>query len=189
MKPVNRSTLDPDFEAVRGMLQACIQCGTCTATCPNEFAMDTTPRRLWRLVLMDRRQAVFASRTFALCSSCYHCTLRCPRGLPLTEAMTALKRAAGRRNVRSFRAGNHFSRAFIHSVRRHGRVREMEFMAAYLAHMKSPLLPLRLAPLAMKLMGRGKVPFHWPRRAPGKLEAIFNAVDALEYPQKTGARP
>ena len=40
--------------AVREMVQACIQCGTCTGSCPNEFAMDVTPRRLWRLVLTGR---------------------------------------------------------------------------------------------------------------------------------------
>ena len=63
---------------VREMVQACIQCGTCTASCPNEFAMDLTPRRLWRMVLMDRTEAIFSSKTFILCSNCYTCTLRCP---------------------------------------------------------------------------------------------------------------
>jgi len=72
----------PDAESladVRRMLQACIQCGTCSASCPNEFAMDLTPRRLWRLVLMGQTETVLASRTFSLCSACYTCPLRCPR--------------------------------------------------------------------------------------------------------------
>jgi heterodisulfide reductase subunit C len=184
-----QAMVDPDLAEVRDMVQACIQCGTCTASCPNEFAMDATPRRLWRMVLMGRQKAVFASRTFSLCSSCYYCTLRCPRGLPLTEAMAALKRAAARQGLKSCRAGIHFSRAFVDSVRRHGRLREMEFMTLYLARMKSPLLPLRFAPLGLKLMGKGKVPLQLPSRGRGKLEALFAKVETLELKAADGGRP
>ena len=184
-----QAMVDPDLAAVRDMVQACIQCGTCTASCPNEFAMDATPRRLWRMVLMGRQEAVFASRTFSLCSSCYYCTLRCPRGLPLTEAMAALKRAAARKGLKSCRSEIHFYRAFIDSVRRHGRVREMEFMTLYMARMKSPLLPLRFAPLGLKLMGKGKVPLQLPSRGKGKLEALFNRVETLEQAAHKGGRP
>lgn len=189
MKPATRTMVDRDLTAVRDMLQACIQCGTCTATCPNEFAMDATPRRLWRMVLMDRHEAVFSSRTFDLCSSCYYCTLRCPRGLPLTDAMATLKQVAARQGLKSCRAGIHFSHAFLHSVRRHGRVQEMAFMTRYLALMKSPLLPLRFAPLGLKLMGKGKVPLQWPSRGRGKLELLFAEVEALEQSAENGARP
>jgi heterodisulfide reductase subunit C len=189
MKPAARAMVDPDLTAIRDMLQTCIQCGTCTASCPNEFAMDATPRRLWRMVLMGRQEAVFASRTFSLCSSCYYCTLRCPRGLPLTEAMAALKRAAARQGLKSCRAGIHFSHAFVDSVRRHGRVREMEFMALYLARMKSPLLPLRFAPLGLKLMRKGKVPLQLPSRGRGKLETLFARVETLEQEAADGGRP
>ena len=184
-----QAMLDPDLAAVRDMVQACIQCGTCTASCPNEFAMDATPRRLWRMVLMGRHEAVFASRTFSLCSSCYSCTLRCPRGLPLTEAMAALKRLAARQGVKPHRAGAHFCREFVNSVRRHGRVREMEFMALFLARMKSPLLPLRFAPLGLRLVGKGKVPLQLPSKGQGKLEALFSKVEALEQAADNGAQP
>ena len=184
-----QAMVDPDLAAVRDMVQACIQCGTCTASCPNEFAMDATPRRLWRMVLMGRQEAVFASRTFSLCSSCYYCTLRCPRGLPLTEAMAALKRAAARKGLKSCRSEIHFYRAFIDSVRRHGRVREMEFMTLYMARMKSPLLPLRFAPLGLKLMGKGKVPLQLPSRGQGKLEALFTKVETLEQATDNGEHP
>ena len=82
------------LSTIREMVSACIQCGTCSASCPNEFAMDATPRQLWRMLLLGKTDDIFKSRTFALCSDCYCCTLRCPRGLPVTEAMEALKRMA-----------------------------------------------------------------------------------------------
>jgi heterodisulfide reductase subunit C len=189
MHQIEQNVLENDLEAIREMVQACIQCGTCTASCPNEFAMDLTPRRLWRMVLMNRSEAVFASRTFTLCSNCYTCTLRCPRGLPLTDAMSALKQIASRLNLKKYRASSYFYQAFISSVRRHGRVREIEFMTLYFSRLKNPLLPFRFAPLGMKLLAKGKLPLQMPSKGTGKLEALFTKVEALENPEENGATP
>jgi len=169
-----------DLETVRAMVQSCIQCGTCTGSCPNAFAMDLTPRQLWRLVLLDQREAVFQSRTFVLCSACYFCTLRCPRGLPLTEAMHALKQAASREKLGRYRPVTAFYRRFIESVRRHGRVNELEFMTAYFAEMKNPMLPLRYSGLGLRLVAKGKLPLRWPARPTRPLEALFRKVAELE---------
>jgi len=171
----------PDaLDHVRQMVQACIQCGTCTGSCPNAFAMDLTPRQLWRHVLLDQPAAVFGSRTFTLCSACYYCTLRCPRGLPLTEAMHALKRAAGRRRLERHKASSAFYRQFMESVRRHGRVNELEFMSLYFAEMRNPLLPLRYASLGTRLIAKGKLALRWPMRRRRPLEAIFRKAAELE---------
>ncbi|MGD8445878.1 MAG: 4Fe-4S dicluster domain-containing protein [Desulfobacterales bacterium] len=165
---------------IQEMVRACIQCGTCTASCPNEFAMDHTPRKLWRLVLMGLTEQIFQSKTFALCSNCYCCTLRCPRGLPLTEAMSALKQIAARQNLATYRQSTLFYIKFLQSVRRHGRVNEMEFMTLYFAAMRNLVIPLRFAPLGMKLMRKGKVSVAVPLNARRPLESIFRNVEARE---------
>ena len=82
--------------AVQEKVLACMQCGTCSGSCANSFAMDLTPRQLWRLAQLGEKEEIFNSKTFYLCSACYYCTLRCPRGLPLTEAMGALKVCSAR---------------------------------------------------------------------------------------------
>lgn len=171
---------DGPLAKVRQMVQACIQCGTCSGSCPNEFAMDMTPRRLWRLVLMGREDRIFQSRTFTLCSACYCCTLRCPRGLPLTEAMSALKQVASRRGLHFYRQSTLFYQSFMESVRRHGRVREMEFMTLYFARLRHPAVPLRFAPLGLKLMRKGKVPLQLPSSGRGKLAAIYKKAEEME---------
>jgi heterodisulfide reductase subunit C len=165
---------------IRAMVQPCIQCGTCTGSCPNEFAMDLTPRHMWRLVLLGRTEDVLASRTFSLCSACYMCTLRCPRGLPLTEAIGRLKQLAAPRHLPHLRSGDLFYRNFIDSVRRHGRVREMEFMSLYFAQMMNPWLPLRYAGMGMRLMRRGKVALQLPSRGSGRLAKLFEKVAEME---------
>jgi heterodisulfide reductase subunit C len=165
---------------IRSMVSACIQCGTCTGSCPNAFAMDLTPRQLWYNILMGEKDTIFHSKTFSLCSACYYCTLRCPRGLPLTEAMSALKQIAAKENLAPYKKSIQFYKSFMESVRRHGRVREMEFMTLYFLSMKNPFMPFQFAPLGLKLMGKGKVSFEIPSKGNDDLEAIFRKVEVLE---------
>jgi heterodisulfide reductase subunit C len=170
---------DP-LEPIRDMISACIQCGTCTGSCPNAFAMDKTPRQMWRMVLMGEKDSIFSSKTFILCSSCYYCTLRCPRGLPLTDAMNALKQIAARENLSQYKKSTLFYKNFIESVRRHGRVREMEFMTLYFNALKNPVVPFKFAALGIKLMMKGKVSIQIPSKGTAPLEKLFQKVAALE---------
>ena len=165
---------------IQEMVRTCIQCGTCTGSCPNAFAMDQTPRQLWRMVLMGQKDVIFQSKTFALCSSCYYCTLRCPRGLLLTEAMGALKQIASRENLAKYRQSSLFYKSFIKSVRNHGRVREMEFMTLYFTSMKNPFVPFRFAALGMRLMLKKKISLQIPSKGKRPLEAILRKIEELE---------
>lgn len=183
-KPAAASPQTPDhLMPVRQMLQACIQCGTCTGSCPNAFAMDLTPRQLWQHVMLGQPAVVFGSLTFTLCSACYYCTLRCPRGLPLTDAMHALKRLGARHRLTRHKASTAFYRQFMESVRRHGRVNELEFMTLYFADMKNPLLPLRYTSLGLRLIAKGKLSLRWPMRRKRPLETIFRKAIELEEGQ------
>ena len=169
-----------DLAPVQEMVLACIQCGTCTGSCPNAFAMDRTPRQMWRLVLTGRKEAIFSSQTFSLCSACYQCTLRCPRGLPLTEAIGHLKQIAAKERLPRYKKSTRFYESFISSVRRHGKVREMEFMTLYFLSMKNPFLPLKFSSLGVRLMGRGKVSLQVPSRGKRPLEYLFRKVEEME---------
>jgi heterodisulfide reductase subunit D len=75
-------------------LRRCIQCGTCSATCPTAYAMDYSPRQVWRMVQLGLRDEVLKSQTFWLCTTCKACQVRCPRGIDLMDAMISLKEIA-----------------------------------------------------------------------------------------------
>lgn len=172
---------DNPFEEIRKKISACIQCGTCTASCPNEFAMEVTPRHLWRMILSDEpAKAVFASPVFLMCSSCYCCTLRCPRGLPLTEVMADLKQLGVAMGHTRNSSTARFYRNFLESVRKHGRVQEMELMVGYFWKMKNPLLPLHYASLGFRLMKSGKIPLSFSSRGQPDLHHLFQKVRELE---------
>lgn len=179
----NKAEKVPDSLAeIRHMVQSCIQCGTCTGSCPNAFAMDHTPRQLWRMVLMGRKDEIFHSKTFSLCSSCYNCKLRCPRGLELTKAMHGLKMIAMRENIPQYKETTQFYKNFMNSVMRHGRVHETEVMTKYLFSMepKHPLALLKFAPLGLKLLSRGKLAFHLTSKGDVPLDKMYNKVKELE---------
>lgn len=143
--------------AVQDMVRACMQCGTCSGSCPNAFAMDLTPRQMWRMLLFGLTHEVLHSRTFWLCSACYTCTLRCPRGLPLTSAMAALKRLAAAEPDQASHKKALFYAEFMHNVEKRGRVRETELMLHYFLGMHDPLLPFKYTPLGLKLLRKGKL--------------------------------
>jgi heterodisulfide reductase subunit C2 len=167
--------------AIWEKVSACMQCGTCTGSCPNAHAMDVTPRQLWRMVLLGLKEDIFASKTFWLCSSCYYCTLRCPRGLPLTETIGALKRLAIAEGLAVDKKSPLFYQTFLDTVRRYGRVREMEMMTRYFISLKNPITPIGFTRLGIKLMVKGKISPQMPSfSGEGKLEAIYQKVRELE---------
>ena len=180
MGQANNELLLKQIEPVKEMIKTCIQCGTCTASCPNIEFMDITPRHMWRLLLTDHIDALFSSKSFIMCSSCYYCTLRCPRGLELTNAMSLLKQAASKLKLKKFKSSSLFYKAFLDSVKKHGRVREMEFMTHYFISMKNPVIPFGYASLGLKLLAKGKIRPELPSGCKGKLDALFEKVAELE---------
>lgn len=80
-------------------IRRCIQCGTCSASCPTAFAMNYTPRQVWRLVQLGFVEEVLSSQTFWLCTVCKSCQVRCPRGIDIMDAMVALKEWATRDGI------------------------------------------------------------------------------------------
>ncbi len=103
---IDLSTVDRDPSFVDRLAPAgrlikhCIQCGTCSASCPTAYAMDYTPRQVWRLLQLGFVEEVLNSQTFWLCTVCDACQVRCRRGIDIKDAMVALKEWAVQENVR-----------------------------------------------------------------------------------------
>lgn len=162
------------------LLRTCIQCGTCTASCPSASAMDLTPRKMWRMVQLGLVEEVLRSKTMWLCSICYQCQVRCPRGIPLTETIAKLKQLAIQQQVKQWRESTTFYLAFSDVMRRYGRMRETEFMARYFLS-TNPLDALGYAGMGITLLRRGKLRPELPRLAgEGKLSKLFDRVAELE---------
>jgi heterodisulfide reductase subunit C2 len=161
-------------------LSTCIQCGTCTASCPSAAAMDITPRMMWRMVQLGLVDEVLHSKTMWLCSVCYQCQARCPRGIPLTETIAKLKQLAIQQQVKEWHESTTFYLAFAGVMRRYGRMREMEFMARYFMS-TNPMEALGYATMGLTLFRRGKIRPEMPKLVgKGRLDDLFNRVAELE---------
>ncbi len=73
------------------MISLCMQCGVCSASCPNVLEMDLTPRALMHQAQLGRLDQVLSGKTIWVCSSCLQCSVRCPRGIDLARVMEAFR--------------------------------------------------------------------------------------------------
>ena len=155
--------LDPEFgEHIAKMaygekLFSCIQCGTCSGTCPVSPYMDYTPRRIIAMVREGFRDDVLNSLTIWLCASCYSCTAECPREIKITDVMYALKQEAIKKGVYPKRFPIPvLAQEFFRGVERTGRNSEGPLMVKLFLK-TNPLGMLKNAPMAMRLWLKGRL--------------------------------
>ncbi len=137
-------------------LRSCIQCGTCSATCPMAIYMDYTPRRLINLARAGFKQEVLASQTPWLCASCYACTVECPQQIAVTDIIYAIKRRAleeGQFPKRMPLAV--LAREFFRAVRRRGRITESWLVFGLLVRTSGKRL-LGMSGLGLGLLRTGR---------------------------------
>jgi heterodisulfide reductase subunit C len=140
-------------------LKKCIQCGTCTGTCPVSYMMDITPREVIALFRAGDIETILASRTIWICASCYACTVRCPQGVLVTEILYALKRLAMDHKLFPRRFPVHaLSRSFVGITNRYGRSYEPGLILAYFLR-TNPFKLLGMLPLFLKLAPKGRIGF------------------------------
>ena len=183
---LTRDMLDPSFADLvapdREKLLTCIQCGTCTASCQTAYAMDYTPRQLWRLIQLGLKDEVLSSNSYWLCTACYACTLRCLRGIALTETMSTLKRMSVAAGLEKLNSSARFYEAFKESIHRRGRVHEVEMMTIYFSKIKS-IKVMNFSSLGFTLWRKGKVSLNASRiniKGLDQIKAIYRKVDELE---------
>lgn len=129
----------------------CIQCGTCSGSCPMASFMDHAPRKLFALAKGGDFEDVFSSNTYWLCASCYFCMVRCPRGIKITDIMYALKRMAAARGYEPPKEKMpKVYKAFKETVETYGRLSEVKMMRRYLT--KEPFDAVKNASLGLKLL-------------------------------------
>jgi heterodisulfide reductase subunit C len=134
---VVKRTVKYEAERVRGFgqeimsapgcadLVRCIQCGTCSGTCPLSVYMEHTPRQIMALVRADFKDEVLRTNSIWLCASCYACTVECPREIRITDIMYALKQRA----IQEHAYPKHFpipvlAKEFMRMVLHKGRITE-----------------------------------------------------------------
>lgn len=136
---------------------SCIQCGTCSGTCPLSIYMDFTPRRVIALAREGFRADALGCQTIWLCASCYSCTVHCPQEVHITEVMYSLKREAIKERLYPSRFPIPvLAREFYEMVRRNGRSSEF-WLVLRMALRSNPLVLFSMAKTGWNLLRTGRM--------------------------------
>jgi quinone-modifying oxidoreductase subunit QmoC len=172
-----------------GRLNQCIQCGTCTASCPVSYAMDVTPRQVVGMFRAGAIEELLKSRTIWICASCYHCTLRCPAQIQITDLIYALKRIAIEEEIFPKNFPVHvMSETFTKNVKRYGRNYEVGLLLRYFLRTKpTALIGYRKAGFSLWRHGRIRMR---PEKIKGtdQLRKIIAKAETFDLPQEKVTR-
>jgi len=139
-------------------VSACFQCEKCTNGCPVTFAMDVPPHKVIRLAHLGLKDTVLNSDTIWVCASCETCTTRCPNGIDIAHIMDTLRQIAQREGVRASKKDVPvFHSIFIASMKRWGRVHEMQMAAMYTLKSAGLKGLMAQSKLGMEMFKKGKI--------------------------------
>jgi quinone-modifying oxidoreductase, subunit QmoC len=157
-KAMDLNFLDEVYHIPGGeKIKDCIQCGTCSGSCPVSWAMEETPRQIFAMIRAGMRNTVLDSITIWTCASCYQCMHRCPQEIKITDIMYMLKRMAIRENRQRSKNAAALSTAFFDIVNKKGRNHETSLMAKVVLG-TNPFGGLALAPVGIGLFTHHRLP-------------------------------
>lgn len=108
-------------------VKMCMQCGVCSGSCPLGPHWDHPPQELFMMIRAGKREEVLSSSSMWMCTSCYNCIVRCPRGLPITHIMHGLAHYAHRLGLApKEQPTRKFAQLFWDNLTKKGRVNELK---------------------------------------------------------------
>ena len=182
---VKSQTFIDEIGAVPGGegIKVCMQCGTCTASCPNAIFMDHGPSELIAMARAGLKGEVLSSNAMWYCLSCYLCTVRCPRDIKITRLMHVLEGMAysGRLTYKGTTTPTMY-RGFNSFVKKTGRLSELWLMMSYYFR-TNPFKALKLLPMAWNLVTHNRITYKMDKISPEgvrQLNAIIDKAESLE---------
>lgn len=131
----------------------CIQCGTCSASCPTANLMDPSIRKLIKLCLEGKKEEALHNDTLWLCTSCLLCTVRCPRGIRPKAVVSALKFLAERDGIPG--KDQAYEQLFTKQICDYGRISELPLTGEFL--LVFPQGAVQSMQMGLELAPKGKI--------------------------------
>ena len=161
-------------------IRACIQCGTCSGSCPMCPDMDYSPRQIFAMTRAGLKESVLSSNAIWLCTACYSCAVRCPKDIKITDIMYKLKQLSiqyGLKNPTETRQPI-LMKNFVNVVRRFGRSHERTLLTHYFLA-TGIFQAMGYIGLGWRLFSRGRLPIFGKRIA-----GIKQVRQIMDYCQK-----
>jgi len=90
LNAVNREFKEKINELSGEKIDLCFQCGACSSGCPMSQEMDYLPSKIIRMSQLGIKE-VLNTKTIWVCSTCFNCEVRCPRGIDVANVMEAIR--------------------------------------------------------------------------------------------------
>jgi len=180
---VRESTFNDELNAMAGgeNLRLCMQCGNCTGSCPAAEQMEYSPAMIIAMIRAGLRDEVLASNTQWRCLACYTCTVRCPRGVRITELMHALGRlAAKEKKANAGTLTPVLYRCFNEIIYRTGRIPEISLMLRFYFR-TNPFNGLKALPVAWGLLSHGRLGLKGPKFSPTAKKQLQLILDKATF--------
>lgn len=88
--PADKTFRDRVKELSGENIDLCFQCGACSGGCPMTEEMDYLPSKVIRMAQLGLEDAL-ATKTIWVCTTCFNCEVRCPRGIDIANVMESLR--------------------------------------------------------------------------------------------------
>ena len=159
-------------------ISRCIQCGTCSSSCPVVEYMDYTPRKIIAMVKHGFKDEVLKSFTPWLCASCYKCQVRCPSNIKITDIMYTLKRKAIDAKAYPSKMPVPALAQEMHKyIAKHGRNSEIWVVLSMYLRLKDPIGPLKMTSTGLNMMKTGRLSLKREKiKNTKQLHALLKAV-------------
>jgi len=129
---VNNLSFLNDIENQSGeKVSSCYQCYKCTAGCPVARDMDIYPHRIIRHIILGDKEKVLTSAAIWTCLQCTTCSVRCPNDIDIAHIFDTLRKIAVAEHQEAEKDTWAFYRYFLDSVKKHGRLHELEAIMRY----------------------------------------------------------
>jgi heterodisulfide reductase subunit C len=140
-------------------IKSCIQCGTCTGSCPVSYAMDISPREIIALFRAGDLETLLNSKSIWVCASCYACQTRCPALIKVTDIIYALKRLAMEKNIYPPKFPVYsMSQTFVNVMNKYGRLHEPRLLVTFLLK-TNPMKLFSFMPLGLRMAKRRRLSY------------------------------
>jgi len=90
LNAVNREFKEKINELSGEKIDLCFQCGACSSSCPMSQEMDYLPSKVMRMTQLGMKE-VLNTKTIWVCTTCFNCEVRCPRGIDIANVMEAIR--------------------------------------------------------------------------------------------------
>jgi quinone-modifying oxidoreductase subunit QmoC len=170
-------------------IKMCMQCGICAGSCPLRHEMDYPPRQIFTLIRAGRRDEVMNSRAIKLCTSCYRCQVRCPRGIPVIDVMHGLAHYGIKKGIIPRKGTAAFGGEFWKMIYNIGRIDEKTLPLKY--NLSEGLVPgikstLEMAPMGIQMLLHHRMKLLPERKIKG-IKELKKMLDKAKEMGKGGA--